>query len=332
MSVRILTLSAASALILAACSTTKNNPNYKHSTKYKASTPYSTTPSSRVVSASYPSSQYHTVSTETGYTRLDDQCLRSEKRREIVGGVAGGAIGAYAGKELIGDTKGAIAGGALGAAAGYGIGDKSINCDPIAVPTAQPTTITSQSYQGTTQYNQPQVVQSQAVQSQYSQPQVVQSQYSQPQYVTQPQPVATPVQQQQVYTAPTDQAYGNTVGTPGYHAMNAAQGAQPAPVQQPVYAQPQPQAQYVAPAQPVYIQQQPQTYVPTQVSAPQPTPQAVYGTAGMQTHQIAEGDTVYSMSKQLCVSVDEIRSLNNLDANYTIKLGQYVQLPPGRCR
>lgn len=332
MSVRLLTLSAASALVLVACSTTQENPNYKYSTKYKASTPYTTTSGATTQNASYigttttsyPSSQHQTVSTQTGYTTVDDQCLRSEKRRELVGGAIGGAAGAYAGKELIGGTKGLVAGGVLGAAAGYGIGDKTINCDPISVPASQYSTVSTQPYQTQT-YQAP----SQTVQTQYAQPQ-----YAQPQYVTRANTGQVPVQPQpqQVYTAPTDQAYGDTVGTPGYHAMMAAQGSvqpnavQSAPQQQ-LYAQ-QPQVQYVAPQQQLYVQPQQQIYVPTQVS----TPQATYGTPGMMTHQITEGDTVYSMAKQLCLDVEDIRRVNNLDANFTIKLGQYIQLPAARCQ
>lgn len=48
----------------------------------------------------------------------------------MIGGTIGGVAGAYAGKKLIGGTKGVVAGAALGGIAGYGIGDLSTRCAP----------------------------------------------------------------------------------------------------------------------------------------------------------------------------------------------------------
>ena len=66
----------------------------------------------------------------------DPNCQRRETNRELIGGAVGGAVGAYAGKELIGGTKGMVAGAALGGVAGYGVGDISIDCSPAYTPAA----------------------------------------------------------------------------------------------------------------------------------------------------------------------------------------------------
>lgn len=316
MSVRLLCLSAATAVILAGCATSQENPNYKYSTKYKASSPYGTTTtapstqSARYVqgsssnvsyaSTSIPITQQTSISAQPGYTRLDHNCLDTESRRQLIGSAVGGTIGAVAGKEFIGGTKGAIIGAAVGGTAGYGIGDKSIHCDPVSVPVSQSTTLTPT-----------------------AQPYYTRTQYADP---SDPTPD---------YMAPTDRAYGDSsAGTPGYDAVRGSLSAPTySPTQpQPTYTQPTPpQPVYVQP-QPVYVQP-PSGYVAppamTNISSAQTHP--VAAAPGFTTHQVSEGDTVYSMARFLCVGVEDIRRANNLDANFNIKLGEYIQLPTSRC-
>lgn len=316
---RLFALTATTALLMSACATSQENPNYKYSTKYKAASPYGTqtTVSSQPVTqpatyvqtqpaapVTYQSSQYQT--TPVTYTRTDQACLRKEKNRELLGSAVGGTLGAVVGKKTIGGTKGTVIGAGIGGVAGYGIGDKSINCDPVVVQAAQP--MTTQQYQtAPTQYYQPSAT------------------------PTQPQPVQTYQSPQPVYTAPTDQAYGETYGTPGYHAVMAAQAkAQPTTVpQQQVVAQtyqsPQP-IQAIPVPQPIY--QQPQTAVVAPVAT---APHPVYANGQVAYHEVVEGDTVYSLSKRQCVSVEDIQRLNGLDGNFNIRLGDYIKVPASRC-
>ncbi len=336
MSARHLCLSAVSAVALAACATSQENPNYQYSTKYKASSPYadanantSATQTQAAAPISYQSStyqspQYQTVSTASGYTQVDTRCLKSEQNRELIGGAVGGTVGAIAGKKFIGGTKGTVIGAVAGGAAGYGIGDKSINCDPIMVPASQTTTAQPPNYapvQTQTYQTQPSSNQSYQTPAQYN-----------------PQYVAAPQQGQQTYTAPTDQAYGATVGTPGYDAIMGAQSQPVIPTQpQPVYTQAQPQQPVYLNPQPIYVQPQ-SVYLPgapvtgSVTNTSVPVPQGQNGIPGISRHQVSEGDTVYSMARHLCVGVDDIRNLNGLDANYNIQLGQYIQLPTSQCR
>ncbi len=349
MSVRLLCLSAAAGLILAACATSQENPNYQVSTKYKGSNPYvsTTTPSSGNVSSGTVSTvryspatttpastfqsstastqyrtvdqqpvQFRTISAGTGYTQVDQRCLNAEKKRELIGGALGGTIGAVAGKEFIGGTKGTIAGAALGGTLGYGLGDKSINCDPVYTA-PQPANV--QSYQPTYQ-----------AQPGSGQVHTMQTAPNQTYYVP--------------ASAPQTASGAGAVGTPGYYAIHGGQPPmqQQAPVQQvpmqqvPMPMQPAPMQQVQMQPQQVY-QQHPQTvYVPVTQSqavtqAAVPGPQFTYAATGAGMHQVVEGDTVYSMSRQLCVGVDDIQRANGLDANYSIKLGQFLQLPASRC-
>ena len=46
----------------------------------------------------------------------------------------------------------------------------------------------------------------------------------------------------------------------------------------------------------------------------------------MQTYTVQSGDTLYGISKQFGVSVDEIKRLNNLTSN-TITKGQILKIP-----
>jgi len=83
----------------------------------------------------------------------DPNCERRETNRELIGGVVGGAVGAYAGKELIGGPKGMVAGAALGGIAGYGVGDISIDCSPKAAPAYAPATHSNAVYQSAPAYS-----------------------------------------------------------------------------------------------------------------------------------------------------------------------------------
>lgn len=313
MSMRLITIALASTAILAACATSQENPNYQYSTKYKGASPYgaqtqmasntvTTQPVTYVqtqpaqpnqqvqaqtavyqqTTSHAPAVQTHTQAQAT-YTQLDHRCLSRETNRQLIGGAVGGTIGAVIGKKVIGGTKGTVAGAALGGAAGYGIGDKSINCDPVQVAIPQQSVKVSPAYYPTT--------------SGAAQPQVI---YANTQS-----------------TAPTDAAMPSQItqsyGTPGYQAMLNAQNDDinayaPAPA---------PAAQVVD--------------VRSETTAPYSYSTALQGSHTGGQHQIVEGDTVYSLSRKLCTSIDEIKLMNSLGADFNIKIGDSISLPASRC-
>ena len=344
MAVRLISVLAVAGLTISACATTnQENPHYQKSTQYKVSSPYSsgstaqTIPASSVVyqsapiesqvpdyqvPSSYQSATYDT--TTTSFSQGYEDCRQKETNREILGGAIGGSVGAFAGKELVGGTKGTLIGAAVGGTAGYGLGDISVNCDPAPVPA---------------QVYNPQP----AAQTYYPaahQTSVPQNVYSLPAQDIAPPPLAQP-QTQTVLVAPTDQAYSvDTVGTPGYHAvMGSLQTPEP---QSPVQYQPQPQQVAAAP-QPVYVTQplyeqptynQPpaHTYVAPVQTQPAVSPSIMtYPAISGGMHEVVEGDTVYNISRRLCVGVEDVQSANQIGPDFKIRLGETIRLPQSRC-
>lgn len=324
MSSRIVLTAIAATTLLASCATVQENPNYQYSTKYKSSSPYGAqngTPTTQSAShvttvttqpvtyvqtqpagqvqaqnaayvqttthtpQSYQSQSYATqnATAQATYTQLDHRCLRRETNRQIIGGAVGGTVGAVLGKKVIGGTKGTAAGAILGGAAGYGIGDKSINCDPIQVLIPQQSATVSPAYYPTQTIPQPQMVHTAS----------------------------------NVISAPTDAAMPSTIssayGTPGYQAMLNAQANDMnalTPSHSPVSA-------------------------PTVIDARSDTT-GQYGSFNSSTimsgqHHIIEGDTVYSLSRKLCTSIDEIKKMNSLSTDFKIKLGDTINLPASKC-
>lgn len=312
------------AAMLTACATAQENPNYEYSTTYKGDTPYvtqtagttvttttrpvtyvQTTPSASptiiretqaVASPSYATqnASYQTVTASTAsaqnasYTQLDHRCLSAETNRQLIGGAVGGTVGAVVGKKLIGGTKGTLAGAALGGAAGYGIGDKSINCDPITVAIPQQSATISPAYYGGAQTT--------------GQAQMI---YANAQSAT-PQ-------------APTDAAMPESItqsyGTPGYQAMMG---------QSPEIVGTTPQT---AP-----YQYQPAAVTTQAVSGPVMTSTSTMALPyGASSHQVIEGDTVYSLSRKRCASIEAVKQMNGLSADFAIKIGDTIALPASQC-
>lgn len=309
MSNRLIMIALASTAILAACATAQENPNYQYSTKYKGASPYATQTQMATNSAAPATTQparyvqtqpvthagvqnasYQSVSPNTAsysgaqvasYTQLDHRCLSKETNRQLLGGALGGSVGAVIGKKVIGGTKGVVAGAALGGAAGYGIGDKSINCDPVQVPITAQTPVVSQAYYANqTNGHSP------------NQPQVI---YANTQSVSAP--------------APTDAAMPAVItqsyGTPGYQAMLNARDDINA---------------YVPDAAPQVVNVRANT-----------TAAYAMSTTMNGNHQVVEGDTVYSLSRKLCTSIDDIKQMNGLGADFNIKIGDSLHLPASRC-
>ncbi|HHL43633.1 MAG TPA: LysM domain-containing protein, partial [Hellea balneolensis] len=181
-------------------------------------------------------------------------------------------------------TLGTVAGAVIGGAAGYGIADKTINCDPVAVPINASTRQApiAQPYQGA-----PATPASTA-------------------YTVAP----TPAPQTSGGIFENTQSLGD-VGTPGYYAVNGY----PAPA-------PTPAPAMNANAGNSYPQPTP---VPLQ---PQNIPS---GFSGTQDHVIVTGDTVYSLARKSCVSVRELQSINGINDDYYIRVGESLKIPTGRC-
>ncbi len=339
------------ALALSACATAPNNPNYQQSTKYKVSSPtqYASAPSaSTTTQASYssysaPTTQAQTTyaqatsaPTSASYTRVNHECLNKESNRQLIGAAVGGTAGALIGKEVVGGTTGTVIGAGIGGVAGYGIGDASINCDPVNVPITQQTATVSPAYTTTTT---PEPYTTYAS----SQPQVI-SPYTHTS-ANDPAPSSSTsetagkeVELKSTTVAPTDQAYGELFGTPGYHAVQPVdENTQIAiiPVR-PKYYTSSPSTsgstiaeQSSAPATSSYGAPQP-VQAPSQQYADRTYSSTMSSGTGTQ-HLVVEGDTVYSLSRKLCVEVEDIQRLNSLDGQFSIKLDQYITLPPSRC-
>lgn len=326
---RIFSLSAA-VLVIGACTTAQENPNYKYSTKYKGSSPYQTTPTQTVqspVPVSYKTAT--AVHQGTSYQSYE-QCRQANMNRQIIGAGVGGSAGAVIGDKVVGGTAATVIGAVAGGAAGYAAGDATKQCEHLKPqPIAQQTYPSS--YQATHSYsNYEPATTSQGYSQGYDQgyntggysTQGTAGGYSTqtypaaatipstpaptPEYVAAVplEPVATgPIQ------APTDMAYADdTIGTPGYHAVMAAE-----------------QAVTDEPVGFGYSQVSPAT-VPAQTDVV--TPSIMQGEV---LHEVIENDTVYSLSRRQCVGVEDIQRINGLDATFNIRLGDFIKLPASRC-
>lgn len=63
-----------------------------------------------------------------------EACKKNEDKRQIIGGLAGAVLGGVIGSQVSGNgarTEGSAIGAVVGGAAGYGIADKTVDCDPV---------------------------------------------------------------------------------------------------------------------------------------------------------------------------------------------------------
>lgn len=338
-------------LTLAACETAQENPNYKYSSTYGDQAPQALAQNSRhpeQIQAAAPvryvnttpttphnlnivqtsSTQAHAVNGT--YTRVNHECLNSERTRTLVGAGLGGSAGAIAGNKLIGGTKGTLIGAAAGGIAGYGIGDKTIDCDPIPVQASTQQAIITPAYSPST-HNSGTISASNTQSASYP-------------IVFEPQATTISASNTDYTPSLTEQHYSaDTVGTPGYEVfqqsqyqsetVNAAetyqyeaQGVAPltsAPVTENYAGYPAPSLTALPPVAPQSVVQ-----VATPPNVPSwPEAQSQIGS----DYIIKAGDTVYSLSRNLCTSVANIQSLNNLDRQFNIQAGQTLKLPSSEC-
>ena len=285
---RLTILSSISIIALAACATPQENPYYKYSSKYKGAS--TTTVAQAPATIETVPVAYETVQ-QASYTQVNHECLKKEKNHELLGAGIGGTIGAIAGKELIGGTKGTIIGAGLGGAAGYGVGDKTVDCDPQPVPIQQMTIQTQQDF---------------------SSAPTVRASYDSP-------VVAEP------YVSPTDAEFNNIseTGTPGYQVIQAQTVE--------VYETPAAMMPMSQGAQEVSYDYDANTISASAVTVAMPSKTRLLGDDVYGSHIVKEGDTVYSLSRSLCVGVSDIQSLNNLDASFGINVGDRLQIPVSNC-
>lgn len=137
-------------------------------------------------------------------------------------------------------------------------------------------------------------------------------------------------------TAPTDSAYGSgdVNGTPGFMAMQSARQD----VASEAVAEILPSAEFVMPAPlgaagtPIAYDYSRNTIAVDAVTTGQQNSDTVrvMQKAG-QNYTVQQGDTVYSLSRKTCVGVRVIQSMNGLNADYAIKIGQPLTLPASVC-
>ncbi len=242
-------MGACAAAILCACATPQSNPHYKYSSKMPADTSASGAYQSAPAQAPVTYQAAHTVETysQPAYVQsasylqpvayqspqTRQACLVKEQNRKIAGAAIGGAIGAYAGKKLGGDdndTLGMVGGAAIGGIAGYGAGDMTTDCDPVAAapisahnaagypasPVASPLPAQAQAVTTATRYEAPVMIETGGPLSQEE----MQYDYNNGGYVTAPQTTQAavtapaPAVTQRLYDAPAVAAAPMTVSAP----------------------------------------------------------------------------------------------------------------------
>jgi len=110
-----------------------------------------------------------------------------------------------------------------------------------------------------------------------------------------------------------------TIGTPGYHAVQNIDTE---------YAYPEAQTQMPM------NESVPAVTMPVTIDSDPMSHTGIYRagkTDSLTEHRIVEGDTVYSMSRQLCISIDDIARINGLDENFSLRLDDVIRLPASRC-
>ena len=139
-----------------------------------------------------------------------------------------------------------------------------------------------------------------------------------------------------VASAPTDSQYsaGEVTGTPGFMALQQAQNAPTLQAAAPAL----PAAQTVNRA-PIGISGTPIDYdysrniiAADAVTTNQQFPETVRTLQSTgQNYTVQQGDTVYSLARKTCVGVNVIQSMNGLNSDFAINIGQSIRLPQSVC-
>ncbi len=128
----------------------------------------------------------------------------------------------------------------------------------------------------------------------------------------------------QVYRSPTDTEFQtiSDEGTPGYQVMQAQVAGQAVDYD---YSD-----NIIGAPTPVAVEIVPPVEATQIMRVPAAPIMSAFG-AG-QSHIVKTGDTVYSLSRKLCVDLGDIQSLNGIDDSYAISIGQILTLPAPRCQ
>lgn len=194
------------------------------------------------------------------------------------------------------------------------------NTAPVSVPVVSQTspyqapTQQSATYQNTQQQTYPvQTYQQQP----YHAPQAV---YVEDARMSDPTPSSAVTTARPVAPAPTDSQYaGQAVhGTPGYGVYQAeeiqydySQNVVTARTGMPyTTAANQPETRALTPAPSITV------------------PSPILSDAN---YVVKQGDTIYNLSKRLCVDINEVTGINMIGQDYAIQIGQPLRLPNSRC-
>ncbi len=340
MTYRNIIFASCSALILASCATPQENPNYQYSTKYKGASPHQSAsvpisyrgegyraPLAPAV-ATYQTASHNTqtISQAASYNPEYQACLSRETNRQLIGGAVGGSAGAFIGKEVIGGTAGTLIGAGTGGIAGYGVGNLSTNCEQYL------TSAVAQNSAAVQTYSPAQSVTNASYQSDslpsYQIAGTTTAPYIEESVITQPAHQSAHIAVAQTHApapSPTDAAFGVTTGTPGYEAVNASFNTTPAPISRTASATHSSTITQPPSGRAIVTDLQPITR-----SVSSRTISAGFNPAGT-AHIIEEGDTVYSLSRSVCATIEDVQSLNGLGTNFNIRIGDALRLPASRC-
>ena len=129
----------------------------------------------------------------------------------------------------------------------------------------------------------------------------------------------------QPWASPTEEVFAGGEGTPGFQALS---GEAPAPIAEPLVEQ-EAEAPLPRPSAPSPITEDQGTLT---ISGPIIAASDLTGTQSRAVmHRVEAGDTVYSLSRQYCTTVDAVRSMNGVGDDFRIKVGQDLKLP-ARCQ
>lgn len=323
MSAKIWLCIASSFSLLAACATHQENPNYQYSTKYKAGVPTTTYASSttHAASSNYQTATYAS-SVPASYSAIDQSCLRKETNHELIGAGLGGTLGAFAGNEIIGGTAGTVVGAGVGGALGYGLGNATVDC-------------TQQTYASQGRLSSSQSVPSHQVVSQGTHSGTNQTYANSTQLPANYQYASTGehvVYQSPriVHQSPTDTQFSSIseTGTPGYQVLQSQVITDPAPI---AVAQASSVSNNSAQGAQLVAYDYSENIVSANAYSAPEYSETRYLNGDNASHRVKEGDTVYSLARRNCVSVGDIQSINGLNADFSIKIGDDLRLPASRC-
>jgi len=190
-----------------------------------------------------------------------------------------------------------------------------VNCDPQPTPVQQYSAQPQQSY-AVAPATAP-------VQQVYSAAPTVTASYEAPAIPEYQAPVTA-----ESYVSPTDSEFNSIseTGTPGYQVLQAqtVQAYEAPVVSQSIHGQ-------AIGAQPVSYDYTANTISASADTFAMPQETRVFAGSSYGSHVVKQGDTVYSLSRKLCVGIADIQSINNLDASYGINIGDTLSLPASNC-